>query len=132
MDRNESIKNFVQCTLGCGCPEEVFETIERAHDVEISDRIRLREKIKIGERLLIYVVEIDSIEMLNMIVPVLIIAGRDERDRIGFNRFRLVVATDDIEEFKPIAGEIFMSSSEIDDRVHLHLVHLDEIKKLSV
>ena len=130
MEEKDRVKDFVQCTLGCGCPEEVFESIQRTTDVKISNRIWLKEKIKIGERLLIYVVEVDSIEELNTIVPGLIIAGRDERDRIEFNRFRLVVATDNIEELKPIAGEIFMTSSDVDEKVHLHLVMKDDIDRL--
>jgi hypothetical protein len=130
VEEKERVKDFVQCTLGCGCPEEVFESIQRTADVRISDRIRLKEKIKIGERLLIYIVEVDSIEALNTIVPVLIIAGRDERDRIEFNRFRLVVATDNVEELKPIATEIFMTASDVDEKVHLHLVLKDDIDRL--
>jgi hypothetical protein len=130
VEEKERVKDFVQCTLGCGCPEEVFESIQRTADVRISDRIRLKEKIKIGERLLIYIVEVDSIEALNTIVPVLMIAGRDERDRIEFNRFRLVVATDNVEELKPIATEIFMTASDVDEKVHLHLVLKDDIDRL--
>ena len=49
------IKCFVQETLGCSCPEEVFNKIDYQKE---SDGISGR-KITVGDRLLIYIITID-------------------------------------------------------------------------
>ena len=52
---NEKLKVFVKNTLGCGCPEKVFEKIEvskhltEEHEKEIT-------RIVVGDTLLIYVI----------------------------------------------------------------------------
>lgn len=115
-----TIKNFVQKTLGCGCPEEVFQYIECRSDTAL-DGIVLRNWINIGNRLLVYVVEADNSDSINQMLPVLIAAGRKERDEKGFNRLRIVLAADDIDEVKRIATSIF-NNADKDDKVHLHTI----------
>ena len=130
MVEHPDVKEFVQCTLGCGCPEEVFENIEREPGAVVGDGIRLREKIKVGDRLLIYLVDIDDPDMFRNTVPVLLETGRAERDLAGFNRFRLVVAAIDLETLKTAGGDIFKNSRYVDEKVHLHLVSGDDLEKL--
>jgi hypothetical protein len=89
----ESIKTFVQKTLGCGCPEKVFEYINCKSNIKLND-IVLSSKINIGNRLLIYVVNINDQNSLKNILPFLVSTGKDERDNLKFNRFRLVLVTD--------------------------------------
>jgi hypothetical protein len=51
--------------------------------------------------------------------------GIEERDRLGLNRFRLVVAADDPRQ--PLAAEPagFAGATGLDDRAHLHLIAAD-------
>ncbi len=120
----EGIKHFVQKILGCGCPENVFSHIECHKDVQM-DGIKLRSKINIGNRLLIYIIDINNSEYLSDILQVLIKEGRKERDT-GFNRFRLVLSTKIVEEIKSKAESLFMEIDK-DDKVHLHVVPSEDI-----
>jgi hypothetical protein len=120
MKDHGTIKTFVQKTLGCGCPEEVFQYIECRSDTAL-DGYLLRNRINIGNRLLVYVVEADSSDSLNKMLPVLIAAGRKERDEKGFNRLRIVLAADDIDEVSRVATSIF-NNADKDDKVHLHTI----------
>lgn len=119
MKDHKTIKTFVQKTLGCGCPEEVFQYIECRSDTAL-DGFVLKNWINIGNRLLVYVVEADN-SSLKQMLPVLIAAGRKERDEKGFNRLRIVLAADDIDEMKRVASSIF-NNADKDDKVHLHTI----------
>ncbi len=125
MTNTENIKNFVQKTLGCGCPEEVFQIIECKNNV-LSGESFLRNKINIGNRLLIYVADIPETGSLKKTLPTLIHEGKEERDRTGFNRFRLVLAADNVDEIKKAAVDIF-SKLDKDEKVHLHVISKDGI-----
>lgn len=116
----DAIKTFVQKTLGCGCPEKVFEYIDCHSNIKLSDII-LKNKINIGNRLLIYVIEINDQNSLNHILPLLVSKGKDERDSLKFNRFRLVLLTDKVGEIKDTAEDIFEKISK-DEKVHIHIV----------
>jgi len=122
----ESIKTFVQQTLGCGCPEEVFRFIDCQFNIKLNDETILRNKINIGNRLLIYVLEVNNAGPLRNILPFLVKSGKAERDNLKFNRFRLVLATDRAEEIKKTAESIFNAISE-DEKVHLHIVDKDMV-----
>jgi hypothetical protein len=128
MVKKEKIKTFVQKTLGCGCPEEVFAYIDCRSNIPLNN-ILLRNKINIGNKLLIFVVEVNNDESLKETMKSLVDAGRKERDSFRFNRFRLVLAADNPGMFKQRACDIF-DSLERDERIHVHVVHKDEIKEL--
>jgi len=125
----ENIKTFVQQTLGCACPEEVFKYIDCQSNIKLND-IVLRNKIHIGNRLLIYVVEVNSAYSIKDILPYLIEKGRKERDSLKFNRFRLVIATDDLDEIKEISESLFKTINK-DEKVHLHIVAKDRVPLFS-
>ncbi len=116
----EAIKTFVQKTLGCGCPEEVFEYIDCQFNIKLDD-IELSSKINIGNRLLIYVIEVNNQSSVKNILPFLVSAGKNERDNLKFNRFRLVLVTDKLNEIKGNAETIFNTIPK-DEKVHLHVV----------
>jgi len=116
----ENIKTFVQKTLGCGCPEEVFEYIDCQFNIKLND-IVLSHKINIGNRLLIYVIEVNNQSSVKNILQFLVNTGKNERDNLKFNRFRLVLVTDKLNEIKENAGMIFDSIPK-DEKVHLHVV----------
>ncbi|OGW51447.1 MAG: hypothetical protein A2Y81_07490 [Nitrospirae bacterium RBG_13_43_8] len=122
----EAIKLFVQQTLGCGCPEEVFEHIDCQFNIKVNHEIILRNKIKIGNRLLIYVLEVNNAGPIKTILPFLVAAGKTERDNLKFNRFRLVLVTDKLDELKQAAESMFDTISK-DDKVHLHVLHKETV-----
>ncbi len=114
-DRN--VKEFVRKTLGCDCAEDVFKHIENEHDVKVAG-ITLKSKINVGNRLLVYVVEPGD---LPKEMPALIKTGREERDARGFNRFRLVLVSDDA-ALRERAFKAFVRLPEVDEKVHLHVI----------
>jgi hypothetical protein len=120
MSEKENIKIFAQQTLGCGCPEEVFEHIDSQSNVQL-DGMVLSRKIKIGNRLLIYVVEMADAGSVKQNLAFLVASGRKERDSIGFNRFRLVLSADNTDEVKKTAEAMFAGINR-DDKVHLHVL----------
>lgn len=86
----------------------------------------LRSKLNIGNRLLIYIVEVDDKDSLKDIVLFLIEIGKKERDGLGFNRFRLVLATNTVNEIKEVAETVFKDTAK-DEKVHLHIVLKESI-----
>ncbi len=126
----ERIKAFVQKTLGCGCPEEVFEYVD-CQDNKKAGGVLLRAKINIGNRLLIYIAEVGDTEPLEDILKHLIEAGRREKDIFGFNRLRLVLASDRAAEIAPVAEQYFRDINK-DEKIHLHSVSKEDIPLLNV
>jgi hypothetical protein len=126
MTDDDKIKKFVQETLGCDCPVEVFEKIEKKRDINIKADILLKEKLKVGDRLLIYVIEINDRDYLLNHLAELLYIGKDERDSIDFNRFRLVVVSENTGEFAVLAERIFGSLELNDEKLHLHLITKNE------
>ncbi len=114
------IKSFVQDTLGCGCPEEVFQAIDCKSYVRLSDDVTLTWAITIGGRLLIYVIEKDA-GLDDALLAFLVAKGRKERDSRGLNRFRLVVAADD-GAAKEGLMHMFEELQDRDEKVHLHVI----------
>jgi hypothetical protein len=119
MDR-ERVKAFVQNTLGCGCPEEVFQHIECKANVYL-DGLNIFYHINIGNRLLVHVVPVDTEESLRELLPKLVDIGKRERDTAGFNRFRLVLAEDDGNSIRGVAEDLF-SHIQKDEKIHLHII----------
>jgi hypothetical protein len=116
----ENIISFVRQTLGCNCPEEVFSTLDCRTDSVIQG-IALDMKINVGNRLLIYIITIEDPDSIRRILPVLFASGKKERDGAGFNRFRLVVAADDISMMQKEAEQVF-GSLDRDEKVHVHVI----------
>jgi hypothetical protein len=111
------VKTFVQRTLGCSCPEEVFDRI--AVDTgagEVSHRIR------IGGRLLVYILEASRASDISSAVAAALQEGVRERDRDHFNRLRLVVVSPSPERIAETAQTAFSSSSARDEKTHLHVL----------
>jgi hypothetical protein len=120
MTKHEKIKTFVQETLGCGCPEEVFSFIDCKSNILLNG-IMVNIKINIGNRLLIYVVEVKNSDSIIDILTFLVDAGKRERDRSGFNRYRLVLAAENLQKIKQVAHDAF-NIIEKDEKIHLHII----------
>jgi hypothetical protein len=121
MTDKEKIKLFVRQTLGCGCPEEVFRSIDCKRDVELGGGVILHSIITIGNRLLIYVVY-DNQDFVEKHLALLVSAGKQERDSRGLNRFRLVIVTDGIPGNGDAIRRTFGELQEKDENIHLHII----------
>jgi hypothetical protein len=112
------VKAFVQNVLGCGCGEEVFRVIEVQK--ESFDGVPY-DRIDIGHRLLVYVFRTDNKVFITRSTAAIVDKGTGERDSKGFNRFRLVWATDQASP-GDAAQDAFEEHGPPDDRVYVHIV----------
>lgn len=114
------IVNFAVHVLGCGCDNSVFDSIEKEDNTVLDCGVKLRKKIVIGRRLLIYIA--DSGDIRPEDVQAVISEGVAERDNMGYNRLRLAIVTPPgsnlassyLCEFGFLPGK--------DDRTHIHIV----------
>ncbi|MBW7992839.1 MAG: hypothetical protein FVQ84_22855 [Planctomycetes bacterium] len=125
MTDNKAIKEFVRNTLGCNCPEEVFQYIDCRTLVNIDENIVPVYEINIGNRLLVFAAAIDEVDSLKSILSKLVSAGIKKRDEKKFNRFRLVLLSAGDIDIAQQASEIF-SSLTTDEKVHLHMINKDD------
>lgn len=121
MPSSDAIKRFVRDTLGCGCPEEVFRSIDVREQVPLGGTIVLPFALVIGNRLLIYVIHADTPGVVRKNLEFLVQAGTQERDRKNLNRFRLVVVTDD-SATGSVSRDLFHRLPGKDEKVHLHVI----------
>lgn len=125
MTDNKAIKDFARKTLGCNCPEEVFQYINCRTIVNIDENIVPAYEINIGNRLLIFAAGIDEVDSLRSVISKLVQAGIKMRDEKKFNRFRLVLLSAGEIDIAQQASEIF-SSLVTDEKVHLHVINKDD------
>jgi hypothetical protein len=118
----ENIKTFVKETLDCKCPDEVFEHIELERNIQIDGDILLNSRINIGNRLLVYIIKINSEKFIANNLKSIVTYGVKERDARGFNRFRLVLETVDPGKLQKTARSVFRSIKNKDEKTHLHIV----------
>jgi len=118
---DERIKEFVQKTLGCGCPEKVFEKIDVSRHLAEGHHSELI-RIIVGDTLLIYVVRPDPGNNFADRVDLFGLAGKTDRDTNKYNRFRLVVAFAKGFTQKDHVGERFFKAFSTDEKMHRHFV----------
>ncbi len=121
----ELIEPFVRESLGCGCPDSVFETLESG--VCLNGGIRY-QRLLAGDRLLVYLLQAEPDEELVDRVLQLLGRGREERDRSGYNRFRLVLLGSLPEQQALAIRRAFERCVGEDDRLHLHHLPQDELQ----
>jgi hypothetical protein len=117
------IKRFVQETLGCSCPEEVFNKIDYQKEIDGFPG----RKVNVGDRLLIYIITIDRKSNIQGNINSALERGVVERDKEGFNRFRLVLVASRPDELRSSAENAFDSSGYTDEKTHLHVVNESEV-----
>ena len=118
----EKLKVFVKNTLGCGCPEKVFEKIDVSKRPVVADEKDII-RIVVGDTLLIYIIRpgpsddfVDSVESIGL-------AGKTDRDTNDYNRFRLVVSSfEDNAQQEKVAG-LFSKLFNTDEKMHIHFVN---------
>jgi hypothetical protein len=127
---NEKIKLFVKDTLGCACPEKVFEKID-VNNLQALEHEKEMTRIVVGETLLIYVIcpELsgDFVESVKSIG----LAGKTDRDTNHYNRFRLVVSGFDDELQQGKAAWRFSNAFNTDEKMHIHFVAQELVDGLS-
>ena len=122
MNKENMIKSFVINKLGCNCPDEVFNIIEWQKDVQIDKNIIFNYKINIGNRLLIYIIDIEEDKFINDNLVNILMLGIRERNNNNFNRFRLAIISNNMAEIGSIAQNVFNNLNIGDQKVHLHLI----------
>jgi hypothetical protein len=129
---DKAVKAFVTEALGCGCPDEVFRKMDYEEDPGKHGGLI----VLIGERLLVNLIPIGPKSQKLTIEKVLTLLHdiRQERDRRGLNRSRLVIidGTDSIAVLKELADKAwdrFGTTDGNDGRVHLHVVAAGDIPK---
>lgn len=124
MQAHPEIKRFVQETLGCSCPENVFNTIDYRKECDDIPG----SKINIGNRLLVYIITMDGISGIQEVINPAVEQGVKERDSKGFNRFRLVLATASPDELRSPAEKAFLDAGHANEKTHLHIVSTSDVK----
>ena len=125
-----AIEKFVREGLGCTCPDEVFESISvEQNPGEFAD-FQKGHLLTIGGKLLVYLVETNDWASVAAKLEQIIRLGREKRDAGGFNRFRLVVSTPDIQPARQLLLQQFDALSELDERLHLHVITPDRLPEL--
>ncbi len=122
MNNKNNLIDFVINKLGCNCPSEVFNIIERQKDIQLDQNINLNYKVNIGNRLLIYIMEINDEEFLRQNLLKIVAHGIDERNKSNFNRFRFVIISNDIDDINKSGQQLFNTILKGDQKAHLHIV----------
>jgi hypothetical protein len=118
--QHASIVRFVRGTLGCQCPDDVFDSITLA--TESADTVGCFSRLVIGRRLLIYVARSADAAA----VVALAHRGRRDRDASGLNRFRLVWTAQDGSAARD-AATAFAAARGNDGQMHLHVLPSHEL-----
>ncbi len=118
---NDKIIEFVKGTLGCACPDEVFEKIE-AGTSAIAHFAEETTRIVVGERLLIYIVFTQSLSELSANIGDAAVTGKNDRDTNKYNRFRLVVVSDNDPDCSTDVIARFAEVTGSDEKMHLHFI----------
>ena len=124
----DRIRCFVRDTLGCACPDAVFE---RA-DIEIAPAgvAEALFEIVVGDRLLLRAYRVTTGAGITAMLKNWLDAGRRERDARGLNRFRLVLASESPRAVEQSVAPAFEQWRGADDRVHLHVLELAQLDGL--
>jgi hypothetical protein len=106
----DRVEGLVKGRLGCGCPVEVFDHIQRRRAA--GPGLPEVFELQIGDRLLVHLADAAGVDRTT--VEALLEQGRRLRDERGLNRFRLVLIGRGMEPLP--------SPPVDDDRLHLHVL----------
>ena len=115
-----ALEHFIRSTLGCKCPDEVFQSVA-------IDRADSHIRLVIGNRLLIYVLEIAPGRTAAKAVSHLTEQGLADRNAEHLNRFRLVVASTQPTLILADTKASFAGAAGDDDHAHLHVLAIDQL-----
>jgi len=120
--KNTSIKHFVREHLACACPDKVFENITVTEQSGIFTTANT--VYEIGGRLFVAVFVVGDWHDIAKRLGNLVDAGKQYRNRHGYNRFRLVIVTDNADAAKNLQ-RVFDGLPGIDAKTHLHILKPD-------
>lgn len=123
---HREITELVRGTLGCTCPDRVFEKIE-VGDIAAGDFPGRITRVVVGDTLVVYIVRPDDSRQLAGYIDSLAVLGRKDRDTQGYNRYRLVVADDGAGGGHEAAVARFTEVAGSDDKMHIHFVPPDSV-----
>lgn len=123
---NQAIEQFTRNILGCDCPAEVFQYIDCQDGTSLGKNDPRDFRINIGHKLLVYIVECPPPGALVQCIRTLTALGKQERDNMEFNRFRLVLSAEEPSSVEEQAQAIFTDLNP-DDRLHLHVIDRKDI-----
>jgi hypothetical protein len=130
--RDESvIRHFVRTSLGCACPDAVFEQIEHTDNPVVSRAQPYAVRMTIGGRLLIYRVGRAQFDGARLKLDDILVAGRSDRDAHDYNRFRAVIIDASPAE---LHGPLLTEWQRLvagEKRLHLHVVHPDNMRAIT-
>jgi hypothetical protein len=121
---NEVIKRFAIDVLGCGCEDSVFNRIEQSRSFRLPSGITLASRILIGDRLLIYIADSNTVSPADL--KSVVRDGLEDRNSGGYNRLRVVIKTDIPDDETPRYLKTFNTITVKDDKTHLHVLSRSE------
>jgi hypothetical protein len=124
--QTDEITRFVRGTLGCQCPDDVFQSIVIGPE-RTPDNSTPFTRLVIGERLLIYIHATQPAKAMTATLSKLAQQGLSERDAKQYNRYRLVIASACQTQVLDEARTSFASVVGNDQRAHLHVLATDQL-----
>ena len=85
-------------------------------------------KVTVGDRLLIYIVNVNGTSSIQGVIHSALEQGVEERDKKGFNRFRLVLVASCPDGLRSSAEQAFDDSGYTDEKTHLHIVNETDVE----
>ncbi len=114
------VRQLVQRRLGCGCPEEVFDSVVvGVPGVFEAECLNTVAEILVGRKLLVALVDRAALDDLGKNIEQLLISGKQRRDKHGLNRFRLAIIGEVDADERPKLEAI---AASIGERVHVHFL----------
>ena len=121
---HSALKHFVRESLGCGCPDDVFEDVRVTQGFELLGADAT--VYEIGGRLFVAVIVPGNWRDIAPILVDLVEAGKNYRDGHAFNRFRLVIVSDSAQAGNELPL-LFDQLQNTDDRTHLHVIRPEQL-----
>lgn len=124
-----AVTRFVREVIGCNCPDKVFRRIEVQPGSSAIRSCSADCELRVGGRLLIVVTSEPEAELSSHLAEV-IAEGKRARDESKFNRFRLVVQTENAAEEREKLLRAFEAVPNKDERTHMHVLECGEAPSL--
>ena len=118
----QAVISFVREGLGCGCPDEVLQDIRIEADPYSFAGQPIDYLMRVGGRLLVAISMSFRWAVVTGQLRRLLETGKNLRDQEGFNRFRLVITSNEPENVTAALQEQFVGLTGMDNKVHLHVV----------